>query len=310
MTRRPAAPVPRRAPADPRARERAAAARPASERPAPERPAPERPAPERPAPEPPPPREPLPPAPEPRAAGPRAVRRRRRRPGTRSVVAVLSVLALVGALVWVLLGTPVTALREVVVTGTARTDPAAVEAAAQSQLGRPLLRVDEDAVRAGTADLPFVADLQVHRRWLHGVELVVTERVAVAAVQADGGYDVLDAAGDVITTGPGLLEDVPLVDVDVAAAGTGALRAAGEVARGLPGELRAEVARVSASSADDVRLDLRDGATVRWGSAEAPELKADVLLVLRERRAQAYDVSAPAAPATSGEAPQPSSDAP
>ena len=47
-------------------------------------------------------------------------------------------------------------------------------------------------------------------------------------------------------------------------------------------------------------LDLRGGAVVRWGSAEEPAAKAQVLQLLRAQVADAdgYDVSAPEAPAT------------
>ena len=223
---------------------------------------------------------------------------RRHAPSRRSVlVATALVLALVAA-GWVLLASPVTAVREVAVTGTSRTDPEAVRAAADGQLGRPLLRVDEDAVRAGLSGLPYVGTVRVGRDWPHGLVLEVTERVPVAAVPAGEGVDLLDAGGAVITSVPQAPQDVPLVSVDVATAGSGAVRAAGEVAASLPAQLRADVAEVGARSADDVRLRLREGQEVRWGSADGSALKARVLQVLRQRPAQGYDVSAPTVPAT------------
>ena len=225
---------------------------------------------------------------------------RRRAPSRRAVVLALLAAALVAAATWVLLASPVTAVREgeVSVTGTSRTDPAAVRAAAAGQVGRPLLRVDEDAVRAGVADLPYVRSLAVERSWPHGLVLAVTEEVPVAAVPGPAGVDLLDAEGAVITTLPEAPPDVPVVSVDVAAAGPGAVRAAGEVAASLPARLRADVAEVSAASPDDVRLRLREGQEVRWGGAGSSDLKARVLQVLRQRPASGYDVSAPSAPAT------------
>jgi cell division protein FtsQ len=49
-----------------------------------------------------------------------------------------------------------------------------------------------------------------------------------------------------------------------------------------------------------VRLQLSDGAQVRWGDPQRTALKAHVLRLLLQRRASVsvYDVSAPEAPAT------------
>ncbi len=225
----------------------------------------------------------------------------RRSPRRATALALVLGAALVGGTAWALLGSSLTALEEVTASGATRTDPAAVVAAAQPQRGTPLLRLDEGEVRARLADHPYVADLALVRHWPRGVEVAVTERVPVAAVAADGGtVEVLDADGAVITTAERVPDGVPLVAVDVEAAGPAALRAASEVASTLPPPLRAEVSRVGARSLDDVRLDLRDGALVRWGSAEHAAVKAQVLQLLRTQVADAdgYDVSAPEAPAT------------
>jgi cell division protein FtsQ len=92
--------------------------------------------------------------------------------------------------------------------------------------------------------------------------------------------------------------DVPLVQVDVTTSGVPALHAASDVAAALPAELRADVEQIRAGSRDDVRLRLRGGAQVVWGSAADTELKASVLAALRTQRAKVYDVSAPLTPVT------------
>ena len=77
-----------------------------------------------------------------------------------------------------------------------------------------------------------------------------------------------------------------------------ATRAAGAaVLDGLPSTVRELVGAVSAESEADVRLELVDGATVRWGGRELADRKAEVLLTLLDQEGSTYDVSAPQRPA-------------
>ena len=79
-------------------------------------------------------------------------------------------------------------------------------------------------------------------------------------------------------------------------------------ARGRPGDLGAARPTWPAGSTtsrsqtvDQISLVLRDGRTVAWGSAEDSDTKAKVLAVLlRQPRAEKYDVSVPGQPTTSG----------
>ena len=66
----------------------------------------------------------------------------------------------------------------------------------------------------------------------------------------------------------------------------------------LPPDLARKVVSVSATTRDDVEFTLRSGDVVRWGSADQPELKAEVLRALMERKADVYDVAAPEVPTT------------
>jgi cell division protein FtsQ len=73
------------------------------------------------------------------------------------------------------------------------------------------------------------------------------------------------------------------------------------VVASLPEEIQRRVRVVQAVSPDDIRLQLGNDAIVRWGNAEEGAFKAEVLLTLLTRRAEAYDVSAPQLPTTFGE---------
>ena len=70
----------------------------------------------------------------------------------------------------------------------------------------------------------------------------------------------------------------------------------------LPADLHAQVAEVSAPTRDAVRMTLRDGVVVEWGSSEDAALKVRVLQTLRAVPENAgvtlYDVSAPTMPVT------------
>ena len=54
----------------------------------------------------------------------------------------------------------------------------------------------------------------------------------------------------------------------------------------------------AATGHDDIELTLRSGDRVRWGSADQPEVKAQVLRALMNRKADVYDVAAPELPTT------------
>lgn len=226
----------------------------------------------------------------------------RRRRVWRVVGALVAVVLLLAGAAYALLVSSLTALTGVQVSGADRTGAAAVEQAASDQLGLPLLRVDDAAVAQRVEQLPWVASASVERRFPHGLAVLVTEKVPVAAVPADGGAPgvvLLDHDGGTITTADAAPEGVPLVQVDVAASGAAAVRAASAVALALPQDLRAQVASVTATGPDDVRLALRSGQEVRWGGPGDDALKARVvaLLLVREGVTR-VDVSAPLAPAT------------
>jgi cell division protein FtsQ len=231
-------------------------------------------------------------------------RRRSRRPvdPRRRLLTVLGVGALVAVVVaWVVLGSPLLAVRTVQVDGeTALTEAQVVQVAGVAE-GTPLVRVDTAAAAARVAALPQVASVEVTRGWPNTVVVTLAERIPVALVTDDGIRRLIDADGvvfDTITgdTPAGVVPlDVPDPGPDDAAttAALGALTA-------LPRDVRAEVTGVAARTADDVTLTLTDGRSVRWGSADQTERKAEVLGALLDQiesgaldPADTLDVSTP-----------------
>ena len=231
----------------------------------------------------------------------RRVRDRRRRHHRSRGVLVLSVLALMGLLLagtWVVLGSSLLAVDQVVVEGTHRLSAAAVRQAAAVPMGEPLLTLDRDAIAERVRALPPVADVDVARRWPATVALVVAERTPAAALVEGTRVWLVDREGVAFATVAKRPQGMPLVtgmrtsDVD-------RLSAAVTVVSGLPRDLAALVRSASAASTDAVVLHLTHERTVIWGAAAEPAAKAAVLRVLlKTATATTYDVSAPRAPTT------------
>jgi cell division protein FtsQ len=64
----------------------------------------------------------------------------------------------------------------------------------------------------------------------------------------------------------------------------------------LPAAIAARVNYVEVDTVDTISLRLRNGRTVRWGSADDSAAKAEVLAVLLKQKASLYDVTVPGQP--------------
>lgn len=252
------------------------------------------------------------PAPAPRGTGPtpvvdermrerrRVVRARRRRRALRWWAAAV----LAGILAWAAFGSSAFRLdaRQVEVVGAGEVVGVEQVLAAVGAYERtPLTRLDTGVVRAAVEALPGVDSAQVERLWPRGLRVTVRERPAVAAVpDPAGGYALVAADGDVLSSVAEAPAELPLLVVPVGSEHERTLEAALGVAQALPDALAAQVEQVRAETPDSVEVALRDGLVVEWGSAEDSSLKAAVLMELLDSRAvdgaSAVDVSAPTLP--------------
>ena len=215
---------------------------------------------------------------------------------TLGVLALL--LALLGATAWVVLASPLLAVRSVEVSGAARLTPAQVLAAADVAPATPLARVDTEAVADRVRALIEVRTVSVSRQWPRSVRIVVVERVPAAVQRRGSSYLVLDGTGvafDTVRTRP---KGLPMVSAR-SGAGARTVRAAMDVLAAVPVRVRRQLVEVRAASPEQVTLRLTRGRTVVWGSPDRGERKAVVLTALMPRKARVYDVSAPDAPTTS-----------
>lgn len=214
-------------------------------------------------------------------------------------------LLVVAGLAWVAFFSPVLGLdlEKVTVSGEGTViDPQQVRDVVAAADGVPLPRLDTVALREQVLDLNGVRDVEIRRAWPSGLDVLLESREPVVAVPVDDGFALLDADGVHVRTDPAVPEGLPEIDAPLDDHGARALDAALVLLNALPADLHAQVAEVSAPTRDAVRMTLRDGVVVEWGSSEEAALKVRVLQTLRAVPENAgvsvYDVSAPRLPVT------------
>ena len=215
----------------------------------------------------------------------------------RPYVVVVAVLAVVAGLVWTVLETSLLGAHHVDVRGASTVGAAAVRDEAAVPAGRPLARLDVDAVKEKVAAIPQVASVDVRRQWPRTVVVEVTERTPIARLAGRDDVRLIDTGGVVYPPAGKAPRRLPSVEL---AAGAGprdaALKEVAQAVSAMDAGLARKVREIRVSSRDAITLELRDGAEVAWGSADHADLKADVLVALLKQKATAYDVSAPERP--------------
>jgi cell division protein FtsQ len=223
-------------------------------------------------------------------------RTRHRRAAWVTVAAIVASLAVVLA---VAVYSPILALREITVDGTNRVSTAEVTAALDDQLGTPLALIDFGEIRSELAAFPLIRSYVTETVPPNTLRIHVVEREAVGTVERNGSYEQVDPAGVVVASSSERPAG-PLIVVSGSGTDSAAFASAAEVLLTMPQAVLDRIDTISARTADDVRLTLRDtGATVSWGSADDSELKGQVLARMLERpecAGQVVDVTAPLAP--------------
>jgi cell division protein FtsQ len=208
----------------------------------------------------------------------------------------MTVLILVGALVWVLLGSSLFDARSVQVVGTRELPAGVVGAVAAVPLGTSMLRLDTQAIETRVAAVPRVASVQVRCNLDGTVRIEVTERSPVAVARRGNGTHLVDATGTdyaAVSTWPPGLPELQVARVGPRDATT---VAALTVLAALPEWLRVQVRSVAAKSPADVVLGLDHKREIHWGGVEEGDRKAAVLGPLFTQPGTIYDVSSPTLP--------------
>ncbi|MGQ0846402.1 MAG: cell division protein FtsQ/DivIB [Sporichthyaceae bacterium] len=225
-----------------------------------------------------------------------SARAKRRARWMRAIVGVL-LAASIGAAVWAACFSSLLAVRDVRVTGLVQLSEEQVLGVAAVPTGGSLVLLDSDSIANRIRSLPAVADVEVNRRPLHSVRLVVRERVPVLILESNVGRQSVDSTGTVFGPADDRGAGLPLIRTTGPALPRETLRAVLDVLAALPTPVRGDVAVVRADNVADVSVELRDGRLILWGDADRGALKAQVLSVLMGRAGRAYDVSTPEAPA-------------
>ena len=245
--------------------------------------------------------------------------RKERAPLTRArkLLYTASALAIIAVLYVVLVFfSPLLATQKITVRGTSLLETTQVEQKLEPLRGVPLTRIDEKKVRELIGQDNVIRSVQVESRPPHELVVTLKERTAVAVVKQGDTYHTVDS-DDVSLLESATQPDtsVPLVRFSGDDPQTSAeFHTISTALSAMPSELLAQVKEASATSTSSITLTLRDNTTVQWGTAEESELKAKVLLSLRQaiaKRAQeeksseaqtqkvtVYDVSAPRVPVT------------
>lgn len=202
--------------------------------------------------------------------------------------------------VWLLWFSSVLAAKNITVTGTGYLSADEIRVAANISSDEPLVRLDVGAVRNRVAALAPVRGVAVRRVWPDRVRIDVDEREPVAVIDIAGQIRGIDAQGVVFRSYPSKPRNLPLVQ-----AGSGArdeaIAESAEVVSAMPESLARRIDHVEVETVDQIRLVLRDGRAVMWGSADQSEQKARVLAaLLAEEPAREYDVSVPGLPTSRG----------
>jgi cell division protein FtsQ len=214
----------------------------------------------------------------------------------RWLAAGLVMLALAGALAWVLLGSSLFDARSVQVVGTRELSADVVRAVAAVPLGTSMLKLDTKIIQDRVAALARVASVQVRCNLDGTVRIEVTERTPVAIVRRGSAAHLVDVTGTdyaALPAGPPALPELRVARVgpqDAAAV------AALTVLTGLPEWLRVQVRSISAESPANVVLSLNNKREVHWGGVEEGDRKAAVLGPLLTQPGTIYDVSSPTLP--------------
>lgn len=245
--------------------------------------------------------------------------RKERAPLTRArkLLYTASALAIIAVLYVVLVFfSPLLATEKITVHGASLLETSQVEQKLEPLRGVPLTRIDEKKVRELIGQDNVIRSVQVESRPPHELVVTLKERTAVAVVKQGDTYHTVDSDGvSLLESATQPDTSVPLVRFSGDDPKTSAeFRTISTALSAMPSELLAQIKEAGATSTSSITLTLRDNTTVQWGTAEESELKAKVLLSLRQaiaKRAQeensseaqtqkvtVYDVSAPRVPVT------------
>ena len=231
---------------------------------------------------------------EPAAPGPGRRPRWRRR-----LALALGSILLLAAAVLGALRSPLFAVHDITVEGTARLSEAHVLRIAGISEGENLFTFDAGEARRRLEADPWVATAEVSRHLPHAITVRITERVPVAAIETHLGWEVLAPDGVVLATPA---EEPHLPTITAAVPGDDVATLGARLLGAMDPDLRSAVGGLTLGVDGVVRLVLRSGVSVSYGDADEAVEKAQALAAVlawaeeEHARVQEIDVSVPGAP--------------
>lgn len=208
--------------------------------------------------------------------------------------------AVLGLALFVVVGvfTPIMAVKDIQLQGVHSVDAEALQVALSRFEGVPLALVSDQDVHRAIEPFPLVQRYSIERIPPHTLIVHIEERMAVIAMEREGGFDLFDPAGVLLGRVAERPVGVPLGSPELTDTASPAFLAASSVIRDMPEDLRQLLVSVQASNAQDVNFELSNGTQVLWGESKESQRKS---VVLRSMLASIgapglIDVSAPEAP--------------
>lgn len=220
--------------------------------------------------------------------------------GKRIIAAIVASVSVLVILVLVAVFSPLLAAHEIEVVGANRVSSENILKDLASLKGKPLPQITSDEVAAKLNKYQLIDSVSVVALPPSKLRVVVVERSAIVIVRINEISYLYDAAG--VQLGRAKQSDkLPIVIQAGNPATSKSFSSAIKVVLSLPLDLLPQIYSISASSLDNVVLELRTfNQRILWGDDSDPALKAKVLSALMnhyaKRYAQTFDVSSPSQP--------------
>lgn len=228
------------------------------------------------------------------------VQRRQRQLLIRRLLAglvALLLVAMIGTIAWAIGWSNLLDAQKVEVVGLTTLAPEQVTSRARVPLGTPLVRLDVDAVRERTEQVPQIKSAKVSRRFPHTIRIEVVERVPVLALLQEQQILLVDETGKGYTEVPQAPAGLRTATLASASHADDLMRRdLVALAQGLTGPLAEGNIRVE--TRDAILVLLPSGVTVFLGSVEQLDLKLNVAskLLAAAPDKKTIDVSSPSHP--------------
>ncbi|NDF40967.1 MAG: FtsQ-type POTRA domain-containing protein [Actinobacteria bacterium] len=195
-----------------------------------------------------------------------------------------------GALVLVILASPIVAVRKVQIEGVTYADARLVDAVVQSLKGKSVLTVDTATAEARLEGDPWIADARISTYLPNRAVIEVSERIPVAwFLGVDNRARVIDLEGRVLAIVDGRPTEYLWIDGTGPNSSPGAIasdayRAAGQLAISIPEEMKPLVEKLGVSGPNNITMTLVTGTVIDFGEPVDMRNKLVNVVVLLRRQ--------------------------